>query len=202
MDDEKGVQLVQLARRAVETFLETGNLEKAPAADWLMEKRGVFVSIYTYPDKELRGCIGYPLPTLPLGEATVRAAVASAVEDPRFPPLSPDELPHVVFEVSVLSKPVEIDVSNRKSLPDLVEVGVDGLIIETPLGSGLLLPQVPVEYGWNAEEFLSHLCIKAGLNPTYWLHGKMRLLKFTADVFSEERPGGPVSPQRFKPGKC
>ncbi|MEM1940920.1 MAG: TIGR00296 family protein [Candidatus Caldarchaeum sp.] len=202
MDDEKGVQLVHLARRAVATYLETGTLEKAPTADWLVEKRGVFVSIYTYPDKELRGCIGYPLPTLPLGEATVRAAVASAVEDPRFPPLSPEELPHVVFEVSVLSKPVEIDVSNRNSLPDLVEVGVDGLIIETPFGSGLLLPQVPVEYGWNAEEFLSHLCIKAGLNPTYWLHGKMRLLKFTADVFAEERPGGPVLPRNFKLGKC
>ncbi|MEM4495479.1 MAG: TIGR00296 family protein [Candidatus Caldarchaeum sp.] len=202
MDTEKGSRLVQLARRAVETYLETGKLEDPPGDEWLRVKRGVFVSIYSYPVKELRGCIGYPLPTLPLGEATIRAAVASAVEDPRFPPLSLGELPHVVFEVSVLTEPVELDVSERRSLPQQIDVGVEGLIIDTPFGSGLLLPQVPVEYGWDAEEFLSHLCIKAGLNPTYWLQGKMRLYKFTADVFAEERPKGPITKQVLSPGKC
>ncbi|MEM4280861.1 MAG: TIGR00296 family protein [Candidatus Caldarchaeum sp.] len=193
MEDKRGVMLVSLARRAVELFLKDGILLKPEDNPALQEKKGVFVSIYVYPLKELRGCIGFPYPQMPLGEATVRAAIAAAVEDPRFPPLRYEELPKVVFEVSVLTRPEEVDTASRKDLPNMIRVGVDGLIIETPYGSCLLLPQVPVMYGWDAEEYLSHLCVKAGLNPTYWLHGKMRLLRYTAEVFAEQSPGGKVT---------
>lgn len=187
------------SRRKFSEETHSNRLSKARLAG---NKSGVFVSIYEYPGRELRGCIGYPLPLMPLGEATVRAAVAAAVEDPRFPPLTEEELPIVIFEVSVLTEPVEIEIKNRKELPSQIKVGEDGLIIETPSGSGLLLPQVPVEYGWGAEEFLSHLCIKAGLNPTYWLQGKMRLRKFSATVFAETSPNGKVSRLNLFEKKC
>jgi len=202
MDEEMGETLVALARQAVKTYLEEKRLLNPTMSGLLLEKRGVFVSIYTFPAKELRGCIGYSLPTYPLAEATVRAAVAAAVDDPRFPPLSLDELENTVFEVSVLTSPVEINVEPRKSLPERINVGIDGLIIETPYSSGLLLPQVPVEYGMDAEEFLMQLCMKAGHEPTYWLYGKMRLYKFTAEVFAEKTPMGKVVKMQLGKAKC
>ncbi len=192
MDKETGALLVSLARKAVEQFLTKGELLKPENVAQLSEKRGVFVSIYTHPLNHLRGCIGFPFPQIPLGEATVAAAIAAAFKDPRFPPLKEEELPSVVFEVIVLTPPTEIDTSSRKDLPSKITIGVDGLIVETPYGSGLLLPQVPVEYNWNAEEYLSQLCVKAGLKPTYWLYGKMRLLRFSAEVFAEKKPYGEV----------
>ncbi|MEM3020715.1 MAG: TIGR00296 family protein [Candidatus Caldarchaeum sp.] len=191
MDLEEGALLVSVARRAVEHYFATEKLYR-PGGRGSSEKRGVFVSIYTHPAKDLRGCIGFVKPDMPLDEATARAALAAAFDDPRFPPITPEELPRVVFEVSVLTPPVPVDTESRQELPVKIEVGKDGLILETPYGSGLLLPQVPVEYGWNAEEYLSHLCVKAGLNPTYWVYGKMRLSKFRAEVFSEVEPGGAV----------
>jgi uncharacterized protein (TIGR00296 family) len=202
MDEETGRLLVRLARKAVRTYLEEKKLIEPEKSGPLSEKRGVFVSIYRYPNKELRGCIGYQTPVYPLGEATVRAAVAAAVDDPRFPPMSPDEMESTIFEVSVLTKPVEVAVEPRKSLPERVNVGVDGLVIETPYGSGLLLPQVPVEYGMDAEEFLTQLCMKAGLEPTYWLYGKMRLYKFSAEVFAEKKPMGEVVRVQLDGAKC
>lgn len=188
MDEQQGAYLVSLARRTVKSYLTMGKFPESPREDWLLQKRGVFVSIYTYPLKELRGCIGFPLPLFKLSEATMKAAVAAATEDPRFYPLTVTELSSVVFEVSVLTEPVEIKSPKRGELPGLIKIGEDGLIIETPYGSGLLLPQVPVEYDWNAEEYLSNLCIKAGLEPTYWLYGEMKLLKFGAEVFAEPSP--------------
>ena len=202
MDEETGKLLVRLARKAVKTYLEEKRLIEPEKSGSLSEKCGVFVSIYKYPAKELRGCIGYPSPVYPLGEAAVRASVAAAVDDPRFPPMRLNELESTVFEVSVLTKPVEVAVEPRNSLPERVNVGVDGLVIETPYGSGLLLPQVPVEYGMDAEEFLTQLCIKAGLEPTYWLYGRMRLYKFTAEVFAEKTPMGEVVRVQLDRAKC
>lgn len=202
MDDEKGKFLVNLARSAVQYFLEHGKLMEPPKSEWLLIKSGVFVSIYEFPNKDLRGCIGYPLPVLALGEAAVKAAVAAAVDDPRFPPLEKHELKKVVFEVSVLTQPVEIRIDRRKELPNVIKVGEDGLIIESPYGSGLLLPQVPIEFGWDAEEFLSNLCIKAGLNPTYWVYGEMRLFRFGAEIFAETSPEGDVKRVSLSEKKC
>ncbi len=190
---EEGAYLIKLARRTIEVYL-SGKTPAPPheAPEKLRRKQGVFVTLYKYPERELRGCIGIPLPEYPLLEATMRAAIASATEDPRFIPLSLDELSKVVVEVSALTPPEEIKFSNPKELPNMIKVGRDGLIIEAGGFSGLLLPQVPVEYGWSPEEYLMHLCLKAGLSSTYWLTGKMRIYRFTAQIFEEKSPRGKV----------
>ncbi|MCS7132446.1 MAG: TIGR00296 family protein [Nitrososphaeria archaeon] len=190
---EEGTYLVKLARKAIEVHL-SGKIPKAPGnvPERLRMKSGVFVTLTTYPERSLRGCIGYPMPLYELAEATIMAAVASAFQDPRFPPLGPEELDEVVVEVSVLTPPEEIKYSDPRELPNLINIGVDGLIIETGVTSGLLLPQVPVEYNWGPEEYLMHLCMKAGLPSTYWLTGRAKIYKFTAQIFEEESPRGKV----------
>ncbi len=196
---DEGIYLVRLARKTIEVSLS----EKIPAPpenppEKLKRKQGVFVTLNTYPEKELRGCIGVPLPEYPLVEATMRAAIASATEDPRFPPVSPNELSKIVVEVSVLTPPEEIEFSDPKELPNLIRIGVDGLIIESGGFSGLLLPQVPVEFGWTPEEYLMNLCLKAGLPSTYWLTGKIKLYRFTAQIFEEESPGGRIIEKKLQ----
>lgn len=195
----EGTYLVRLARKTIEVYL-SGKSPAPPedAPEKLKRKQGVFVTLYTYPARELRGCIGLPMPEYPLLEATMRAAIASATEDPRFPQVSLGELSKIIVEVSALTPPEEIKFSDPKELPSLVRIGVDGLIIEAGGFSGLLLPQVPVEYGWTPEEYLMHLCLKAGLPTTYWLTGKLKLYRFTAQIFEEESPGGKVVEKRLK----
>ncbi|GBC69222.1 hypothetical protein HRbin01_00918 [archaeon HR01] len=189
-DIATGDAAVRCARRAIEAYLSRGEIYECVGLP--SEKRGVFVSLYRHPTHELRGCIGFPYPVLPLSEALVKAAISAAIEDPRFNPVNLEELDGLIVEVSILTPPEEIKYRERLELPNLIKVGVDGLIIETPYGSGLLLPQVPIEYGWDAETFLTHLCLKAGLNPTYWIHGKMRILRYTAQIFRERTPKGEV----------
>ncbi len=195
----EGAYLVKLARRTIEVHL-SGKTPTPPqdAPEKLRRRQGVFVTLYRYPERELRGCIGIPLPEYPLLEATMRAAIASATEDPRFISVSPDELSKIVVEVSALTPPEEISFSDPKELPNRIKIGVDGLIIEAGGFGGLLLPQVPVEYGWSPEEYLMHLCLKAGLPSTYWLTGKMRIYRFTAQIFEEESPGGKVVEKKLK----
>ncbi|MCD6312957.1 MAG: TIGR00296 family protein [Thaumarchaeota archaeon] len=195
----EGIYLVRLARKTIEVYL-AGKSPAPPedAPERLKRKQGVFVTLYTYPERELRGCIGVPMPEYPLLEATMRAAIASATEDPRFPPVSLDELSRIVVEVSALTPPEEIKFSDPKELPSLIRIGVDGLIIEAGGFSGLLLPQVPVEYGWTPEEYLMHLCLKAGLPTTYWLTGRLKLYRFTAQIFEEESPKGKIVEKKLK----
>ena len=195
----EGTYLVRLARKTIEVYL-SGKSPAPPedAPERLKRKQGVFVTLYTYPERELRGCIGVPMPEYPLLEATMRAAIASATEDPRFPPVSLDELSRIVVEVSALTPPEEIKFSDPKELPSLIRIGVDGLIIEAGGFGGLLLPQVPVEYGWTPEEYLMHLCLKAGLPTTYWLTGRLKLYRFTAQIFEEESPKGKILEKKLK----
>ena len=198
----EGTYLVRLARKTIEVYL-SGKSPAPPedAPEKLRRRQGVFVTLYTYPERELRGCIGVPMPEYPLLEATMRAAIASATEDPRFPPVSLDELSRIVVEVSALTPPEEIKFSDPKELPSLIRIGVDGLIIEAGGFSGLLLPQVPVEYGWTPEEYLMHLCLKAGLSTTYWLTGKLKLYRFTAQIFEEESPKGKIVEKKLEERK-
>ncbi|ASJ09859.1 AMMECR1 domain-containing protein [Thermococcus sp. P6] len=200
--DEWGEFLVRLARRAVEEYVRNGRVIKPPedTPRELMEKMGVFVTLNRHglpPERALRGCIGFPLPIYPLAEATIKAAIYSASEDPRFPPVREDELDDLVVEVSVLTPPELIE-GPPVERPLKVKVGRDGLIVEKGIYSGLLLPQVPVEWGWDEEEFLSQTCWKAGLPPDCWLDEDTRVYRFTAEVFEEEKPGGQV---RRKPLK-
>jgi uncharacterized protein (TIGR00296 family) len=107
-----------------------------------------------------------------------------------------------VVEVTILTPPEEIKVADRKELPKVVEVGKDGLIAEFGPYRGLLLPQVPVEWGWNAEEFLSQTCMKAGMSPDMWLDRRTTLYRFEGQIFAEESPRGPVARKEIDHGAC
>jgi uncharacterized protein (TIGR00296 family) len=160
----------------------------------MREKCGVFVTLNSLREgaEELRGCIGYPMPEAPLVEAIIDAAISSATQDPRFPPVRIEELKAIIVEVSILTPPSLIIVNDAREYPREVRIGVDGLIVEYGWLRGLLLPQVPVEWGWDSEEFLSQCCMKAGLPPDAWLLRKTRIYKFQALVFKEKTPEGEV----------
>jgi len=196
LTEEEGKFLIRIARNTVKQYLETGKVLKPPkdTPKKLFEHCGVFVtiSIPVHGEKELRGCIGYPYPTSPLVEAVIDSAVNAATEDPRFEPLTLEELGTVVFEVSVLTPPETVAVSNPKEYLSKIKVGEDGLIIERGPYKGLLLPQVPVEWGWCEEEFLCQCCMKAGLPPDTWLTKDAKIYKFNAIIFDEETPNGEI----------
>ncbi len=191
LDD--GTYLLRLARRAAVEYLRRGVELEPPedAPERLREKAGAFVTIHTYPEHRLRGCIGYPEPHYPLVEAVIKSAIAAATQDPRFPPVSLEELERCTLELSVLTPPEPLNAPPSK-LPEAVRVGEHGIIVEKGLRRGLLLPQVAVEEGWSSEEFLSHGCIKAGLLPDCWFEESTRVYTFTATVFAEVSPGGEV----------
>jgi AmmeMemoRadiSam system protein A len=178
-DDQKKT-LLRLARASVRTAV----LGEQPVYDGvdvidpvLREPRGAFVTLNSAAGA-LRGCIGYPEARYPLHESVARAAAAAATEDWRFAPLAPEEIETTRIEISVLS-PIE-----PVSDPDSIEVGRHGLVVEMGSRRGLLLPQVPGDYGWDRKQFLSHTCEKAGLPPDAWRKGA-KVYAFTAEVFGE-----------------
>ena len=120
------------------------------------------------------------------------ASIAAAVEDPRFPPVKSEELDSITFEVTVLTPPQTIKVDNPQEYPGKIKVGQDGLIVRYGYNSGLLLPQVPIEWGWNAKEFLEHTCEKAGLPQDYWEKPEIEVQKFQGIVFKEKEPKGEI----------
>ena len=184
--------LVKTARKAVTEFLSNGNRMKLESD--LEEKfsfnSGVFVTLNSHDG--LRGCIGFPMPEKKLSHAIIEGAIAAATEDPRFPSVKTNELNDIVFEVTVLTPPVEIDVSDPMEYLEKIKVGRDGLIIRHSFSSGLLLPQVPVEYGWDVEEFLQHTCEKAGLARNTWKNESVKIEKFEGIIFKEEKPNGVI----------
>jgi len=193
---EEGKFLIKLARNAVKEYLKTGKHARAPenTPKKLLEQCGVFVTINKVKkgQKQLRGCIGYPHPTLPLVEAVIDSAINSATQDPRFYPLSSSELDDVVFEVSVLTPPEAVEVKKPEEFVTKIKVGEDGLIVEKGVFKGLLLPQVPVEWGWGEEEFLCQCCIKAGLPPDSWLTKGAKIYRFKSYIAEELTPNGEV----------
>jgi AmmeMemoRadiSam system protein B/AmmeMemoRadiSam system protein A len=171
--------LLSLARRSIEAELAgnwpppieftSGTLQTECGAFVTLEKRG-----------QLRGCIGHVRAYKPLERTVMEMAVQAAFHDPRFPPVTADELPGLSIEISVMSPLSEVrDISE-------IEVGTHGLVIQDGSRSGLLLPQVATDYGWDRETFLEHTCAKAGLPPDAWKMEGVSILKFTAEVFGEE----------------
>lgn len=168
---------LKLARQALEHYFETaGRLRSPVKSGTLKEKRGAFVTLHI--DGELRGCVGYPVPVKPLDETIIEMAVAAASQDTRFEPLEAKEMKGLKIEISVLGLPEPV------GDPAQVEVGCHGIIVSKGFHKGLLLPQVPVEHGWDRETYLCHGCLKAGLPPEEWKKGA-KLEIFTAQVFSE-----------------
>ena len=198
-DLEEGRAAVALARSAIVRALSEAPprdpaqpFRTAPLPPVFNEPRGVFVTLTRHPSGDLRGCIGFPVPVYPLRAAVPRAAVAAAVEDPRFPPLRPAELDRTRIEVSLLTIPEPIDVADPHERPRHVRVGTDGLIVEADETSGLLLPQVATEQRWDAETFLAETCRKAGLRGEMWRSPRVRFRRFQAEIFQETEPGGAV----------
>ena len=193
---KEGKLLVRLARRAVKERLKKGKATEVPKdiPQKLMEHCGVFVTLnsFRHGKRELRGCIGFPYATTPLARAVIESAINSATQDPRFPPVSFEELDQILFEVSVLTPPQPINVEKPQDYPSEIRVGQDGLIVEKSYYKGLLLPQVPVEWNWDEEEFLCHCCLKAGLPPDCWLTKGTKIYKFQAIIFEETSPEGAV----------
>jgi AmmeMemoRadiSam system protein A len=167
--------LLRLAHRAIDSSFDGSKLDLHPPTPHLAEMRGAFTTLHLHG--KLRGCIGYVIPTHSLYRTVAETAQAAAFEDPRFRPVTAEEAPELKLEISVLSplQPIR---------PEDVQVGVHGLVVSHGGRRGLLLPQVPVEWGWDRETFLAQTCLKAGLPPDAWLQGA-ELQAFTAEVFSE-----------------
>jgi uncharacterized protein (TIGR00296 family) len=193
---EEGKFLVNLARQTVTEYLKNGKILQVPEgiSPKLMKKSGVFVTLNNFNKgaKMLRGCIGLPYPTTPLVQAVIEAALSAATRDPRFPPVAPEELDQITFEVSVLTPPEIVEAEKPTDYPSKIKVGQDGLIIENGYCKGLLLPQVPIEWNWNEEEFLCQCSMKAGLPPDSWLLKDTKIYRFQAIIFEETLPKGNI----------
>ncbi|TET90197.1 MAG: TIGR00296 family protein [Methanomassiliicoccales archaeon] len=188
---EEGTVAVKIARQVLECFTKGRPYPDFDFPKSFDEDTGVFVTINTHPDERLRGCIGYPSPIYPLRKAVVKAA-EGVTEDPRFARLSVEELDGITVEVSLLTIPQLIEVESALDYPKEVEIGKDGLIVEKGTYTGLLLPQVPVEWKWNEEEFLSQTCMKAGLPPDAWFDKDTRMYRFNSEIFGEVEPRGKI----------
>jgi uncharacterized protein len=172
--EERSV-LLRLAHRAIETALEGQKLDLTPPTPHLAELRGAFTTLHL--EGHLRGCVGFVIPAYSLYRTVAETARAAAFDDSRFWPVSKGELPNLQVEISVLS-PL------RPILPEHVEVGQHGLVVSFGGFRGLLLPQVPVEHGWDRITFIQQTCAKAGLPEDAWRYGAT-LEAFTAEVFGE-----------------
>ena len=190
--NEDGEILVKTARQVVTEYLKNRtkiNLEQTFESNFSYNS-GVFVTLNN--PMGLRGCVGFALPDKKLYNALVDAAISAATEDPRFPPVTAKELEEITFEVTVLTPPEVIHVLDTVEYPSRIKVGKDGLMVKHGSNSGLLLPQVPVEYSWTEEEFLGYTCEKAGMPRDCWKDKETQVQKFEGIVFKEETPNGRV----------
>jgi AmmeMemoRadiSam system protein A len=187
--DEHGRALVKMARETIEDSLgirpKGGDPEDGPLKDPLMgQKHGVFVTLTKRGS--LRGCIGFLEGRESVKDAVRHNAVNAAFNDPRFPPLDPSEVGDIDIEVSILSDPDPLPYEGAADLLARLRPGVDGVIISSGLHSATFLPQV-----WDQvpdkEEFLGHLCLKAGLRADAWRQGNLQVLVYQVQHFEEER---------------
>lgn len=171
-------ELLNIARGSIQSVLEGSAVERVVSSDpALNEPRGVFVTLRM--GGELRGCIGYIEPKLPLAAAVQEVAQKAAFEDPRFPEMTKQELSVVEIEVSVLT-PVE-----RVQRIEEIKIGTHGLVIEAGGARGLLLPHVATSYKWDREQFLGQTCAKAGLPQDAWKKSGVTIYKFSTETFSD-----------------
>jgi hypothetical protein len=179
LNDAEKKELLKIARSTLEGYLKTGKAPKIKAEyPILNEKRGAFVTLKKHG--QLRGCIGRIVADTPLREVISSVSIESATEDPRFTPVTYNELKDIEIEISVLTPFEKVNDIGE------IEVGKHGLLISKGYYSGLLLPQVPLEYGWDRQTFLEHTCLKAGLPKDTYKEKGIMLYKFSAIVFNEK----------------
>ena len=189
--DTNGSELVKMARKTVVELLRNNSKINDPEFNSKFNfNSGVFVTISK--QNSLRGCVGTLLPVKRLSEGLIDTAIAAATKDPRFSPVNIDELDQIIFEVTVLTTPIEINVEDPRDYLSIIKIGRDGLIVENLSTSGLLLPQAPIKYGLNEEEFLGHTCEKAGLDKGAWKDRSTKVSRFEGVIFKEELPNGIV----------
>lgn len=193
---DEGKKAVTFAREIVEFYVKNKTIPQSGLPGVFNENQGAFVTLHTFPEHDLRGCIGIPLPIMSLQQAIIEGA-QSATHDPRFPPLAESELDSIIIEVTILTKPELIEVNKPEEYLSKIEIGRDGLIVEQGFFKGLLLPQVPIEQGWGKEEFLSHTCMKAGLMPDAWFDKNTKISKFSGQIFSEIKPRGEIKEKKL-----
>ncbi len=193
LKSEEGAILVKLARQSLAEALGAKAAPPPESRPSLEEPRGVFVTLHTYPKEELRGCIGFVRPDHRLIEAAALAARLAGLQDGRFAPVTLSELSSIIFEVSALTVPAQIKAADAAGRQKAVKIGQDGLIIQYGGASGLLLPQVALEWNFTPQEFLEAVCEKAGLPKDMWKSPSAKLWTFSAEIFAETRPNGPVA---------
>lgn len=179
IDEAEEKPLLLIARQALEARVAGDRPPQVVCVGALALRCGAFVSIHN--GDQLRGCLGRLSPGSPLGTTLVYLGGAVADSDPRFPPVSADELPLLQIEISLLTPERAVASAGE------ITVGQHGVIVEHGRSRGLLLPQVASEFGWNRETLLEHACLKAGLPPEAWRNGA-RILVFEARIFAERAP--------------
>jgi uncharacterized protein len=174
--------LLKLARNTLESYFKDIDPDTIQCSH-LTSLMGCFVTLYK--NKQLRGCIGFPRPIMPLYEQVIAATKAAAFEDPRFDPLIEEEMKDIKIEISLLTEPKLINAESQDDYNKEIIIGRDGLIVQSMGKSGLLLPQVATEYHLNVEQFLESLCAKAGIPNDSWKSRNTKIYKFQAVVFGE-----------------
>jgi len=185
LNDEQRAKLLAVARQSINAAVAAAEPPDTRTDDPdLLNVQGAFVTLKKHG--ELRGCVGNIEGVYPLIETVKKMAKAAALHDYRFPPAQPGEIEELTIEISVMSPLMKVaDVEE-------IQVGRDGLVISSGMQRGLLLPQVPVEWGWDREEFLCHTCLKAGLPEDAW-RGDVLIERFEAEVFGETDAEEPAS---------
>ncbi len=180
LDEKQKVFLLTLARDTIESILLKKSLNfDIPKDEIFQTKKGAFVTLTKHG--QLRGCIGYIHGYKSILETIIEMARSAAFRDPRFSPVKAEELGEIEIEISILSELVVMEDASE------IEIGRDGLFIENPHGSGLLLPQVATEYNWDTMTFLQETCRKAGLNRESWKSEESTVYRFSAEIFSEKQ---------------
>ncbi len=186
LSEEQGKYLLSVARKTIKNALfpqEKEPIKEEGLPPVFYERRGTFVTLTEHGN--LRGCIGHIVPQEPLIEGVKENAINAAFRDPRFRPLSPEEFDKIRIEVSVLTDPKPLDYTDAKDLLNKLRPGVDGVIIKKGFHQATFLPQVWEQLP-DKQEFLSHLCMKAGLSPEEWKKGSLEVLTYQVQAFEEE----------------
>jgi AmmeMemoRadiSam system protein A len=177
LSNEDRRALLQIARRAISSaVIEKSILDLPPDRVALLAPGGAFVTLHR--GGRLRGCVGHVQSQSSLVDTVARAAISAALHDPRFPPVTAEEITSLEIEISILS-------ALERVAPESILVGIHGLMVVKGESRGLLLPQVAVERGWASQRFLEQACVKAGLPEHAWREPSMSIFAFTAEVFSE-----------------
>ncbi len=194
----EGTMLIEFARENIEFFLRNDRRIMIPPSikEKFTNKYGAFVTLNNYDvsGNSLRGCIGYIEPKYSLFDVVHKVSISSAIEDPRFPSVTIEEMDNIVIELSILTPPKLIEINDPKEYLNKIVIGRDGLIVEKGMRRGLLLPQVPIDHdrNWSVTEFLSNTAKKAWLEEDAWKDLSTKIYSFQAILFEELKPRGEV----------